>query len=113
MDEDDEYGYGSRFTVLRILFEYGQFLLVPLAIAMVVTPVVIYVVARSRAAREPFPDPQLGLKFALSYFKTLSFHALLVGGVMLAFSVLMKGKDKSDVYRPAFGLIAPAAMVFA
>jgi len=110
--DDDDYGYGSRGMGLLRILSFTQDLLIPLAIVMVVTPIVLYMVARSRANREPFPDSQLGVKFALAYFKTNAFHMMLAGTVMLLFSLLMKSSDKSPVYRTAFGVIIPASLVY-
>jgi len=106
MDPDDDY-YGSRNFFVEILFDYGRTAAFVAALASTVFALAAYAIARSRQAREPFGDPQFGLKFGLSYFKMMAFHALLVGGVLLVFTVLMKSKEKADVYRPAFGLIVP------
>lgn len=109
--DDDDYGYGRSLGLLRLL-DYGQVLLVPLAIGMVLAPFVLYIIARQRAKSEPFPDGQLGLKFALSYFKTLAFHLLLWGLVIVVYAVLKKGNEKGTEYRTGFGILVPAAVVY-
>src|SRR5688500_5629350 len=110
--DDDDY-YGPRLTVLSLIFDASRYVLVPLAISMIVIPIVLYAFARALQNPEPIPDPQLARQSALSYFKVIAFHALLWGGVFLAFTILMKSKDKSDIYRPAFGVAVPAAMLYA
>jgi hypothetical protein len=109
---DDDYGYGRPLGLIRIFLEYGEAILVPFALAMAIVPIVLYLVARSRAKSDPFPDGQVGLKFALAYFKTISFHTMLAGGVILVFALLMKGNDKSPVYRTGFGFLVPATIVY-
>jgi hypothetical protein len=110
--DDDDYGYGRSLGLLRMLIEYSQSLVFPIAVAIVVSPIVLYLVARSRAKLDPFPDQQLGLKFAIGYFKSIAFHASLVGGVVIVFAILMKGSEKSPVYRTGFGIFIPAIGVY-
>jgi len=87
----------------------------PLLGIMLFGPVVLYLVARWRAHREPTNDPQLGLKFVLHYFSTLSFHVALAGGTLLLYTMLRPGGDdhqgKSQMYRLAFGFIVPSGIV--
>ncbi len=80
---------------------------------LVVGPLVLYPVARWRANREPYADPQLGMKVALHYFKLLSFQLLLIGGTMLLYAIISKGDEKGDLYRAAFGFLVPGGIVFA
>jgi hypothetical protein len=110
--DDDDYGYGRSLSFLRMLIEYGQTLVFPIAVAIIVSPLVLYLVARSRAKLDPFPDAQLGLKFAIGYFKSIAFHASLVGGVVIVFAILMKSSEKSPVYRTGFGIFVPAIGVY-
>ena len=93
-------------------------------------PVVLYLVARWRAHREPQADPQLGFKFVLHYFSTIAFHTALAGATLLLYTMIRPGGDdgerlrafgeriadtswKSPYYRAAFGFLVPAAIVFA
>jgi len=79
---------------------------------LVVGPLVLYPVARWRQNREPYGDPQLGMKVALHYFKLLAFQLLLIGGTMLLYAIISKGTEKGDLYRAAFGFLVPAGIVF-
>jgi len=77
-------------------------------------PLSLYVVARWRDHRSATADPQLGLKFALHFFRTQSYQLLMFGTTMLIFSILGKdlGEHRDMIYRPAFGLLVPAGIVF-
>ena len=92
--------------------------MVPMMLLSTMAPFILYIVARWRDARSPAPDPQLGLKFALCFFRLQGYQILLVGTTMLLFSILMKGEGRfmseirEMIYRPAFGLIVPGAIVF-
>ena len=92
-----------------------MFVIVPLLLwFLVIGPLVLYPIARWRAHREPIVDPQLGLKVALHYFRMLALQLLLLGGVLLIFTIISKGSaDKGDFYRAAFGFLVPAAIVYA
>src|SRR5438477_12185538 len=88
-------------------------------------PVVLYLVARWRAHREPTNDPQLGFKFALHYFASVAFHLALAGGTLLIYTMIKPGDSderlglhgdpmpshdgKGEMYRLAFGFLLPAA----
>lgn len=90
-------------------------LLTPLASIAAFAPVVLYIVARWRANREPAPDPQLGLKFALYYFATLAFQLVLVGVTLLGYTMIRPGGEdaepKGDLIRMAMGFVLPAGAV--
>jgi len=81
--------------------------------ALIVAPALLYVIARWRAHREPFPDTQLGLKFAFHYFAISAFQLALAGGALLVYMLISPGSDKGTGYRTAFGLILPAGIVLA
>ena len=50
---------------------------------------VAYLILRWRAYREQTPpDPHLGIKAALYYFKTLAYHVVLVGTFCLIFGLI-------------------------
>lgn len=82
---------------------------------LVAAPLVLYVLARWRAARDTTPDTQLGLKFALHYFAMSAFQLALAGGALLIYMLVSPGTaDKgSGGYRVAMGLLIPAAIVLA
>ena len=108
----DDYGV-SPFMLLRVL---GPMLVVgPLMLWLLVSgPFVLYPLARWRD-RAGTPDGQLGLKFALEYFRMLSFQLALFGIVVVLFMLFAKmpSDDKGLGYRFGFGFLVPAALLFA
>jgi len=113
-DDDDEYGGRSMMGPMFMLQA-----MTPILVMMVVTsllfPLLLYVVARWRDNRSPSPDPQIGLKFALHFFRVQSYQLLLFGTAMLLYSMLskeLKGDMREFVYRPAFGFLVPSGVVF-
>ena len=93
----------------------------PLVSVAALSPVVLYLVARWRAHREPIVDPQLGIKFILHYFSIIAFHLALAGATLLIYTMIKPGggsetmdsESKSESYRMAFGFLLPAGMVLA
>lgn len=106
-------------------FDSGLFVLSRLAgpmmaiITMLVSltifvPIVLYVIARWRAHRDPEAvDRHLGLKVALHYFAISAFQLGLAGLALLVWGMISSAPSeaKSIVYRIAFGMIVPAALV--
>jgi hypothetical protein len=106
-------------------FDSGLFVLSRLAgpmmaiITMLVSltifvPIVLYVIARWRAHRNPeVVDGHLGLKVALHYFAISAFQLGLAGLALLVWGMISSAPSeaKSIVYRIAFGMIVPAALV--
>jgi hypothetical protein len=106
-------------------FDSGLFVLSRLAgpmmaiITMMVSltifvPIVLYVIARWRAHRDPeVVDRHLGLKVALHYFAISAFQLGLAGLALLVWALISSAPSeaKSVVYRIAFGMIVPAALV--
>src|SRR5258706_12914251 len=79
---------------------------------IVIGPLLLYPLARWKSHRDPYPDPQLGLKVALNYFRMIGFQLLLVGGLIVLWTVIRKTSDgRGDFYRVGFGLLVPAALV--
>lgn len=78
-------------------------------------PIVLYVIARWRAHRDPLVDHQLGIKFALHYFAMTAFQLALAAGVVLVWAMISKvpSEYKGTFYRTAFGLLVPAGIVLA
>jgi hypothetical protein len=111
MFDDNDGGFGGPMFMLSML---GPSLMVMMMSSMLFFGLVLYVVARWRDNRAPVPDPQLGLKFALHFFRVHSYQILLMGTMVLFFSMLGKdlGEAREFIYRPAFGLIVPAGVVF-
>ncbi len=94
--------FGPMFVVLPMLLWF-----------LVIGPLILYPVARWRAARDTYMDPQLGMKVALHYFKLLAFQTLLMGGAVLIWTIVSKSTgDKGSFYRAAFGFLVPAGIVF-
>jgi hypothetical protein len=116
-EDDDDYGggRGSSMFALQMLSTIA-----PIMIFMMVSsflfPLLLYIIARWRDIKSPAgPDPQLGLKFALHFFRIQSYQLLLFGAAMLLYAMLskeMKGPMREFIYRPAFGFLVPSAIVF-
>jgi hypothetical protein len=85
----------------------------PIVLWLLVTgPFALYPLARWRVGAT---DKQLGLKFALEYFRMLAFQLGLFGSVIVLYTLFSKmpSDDKGDVYRVGFGFFVPAALLFA
>lgn len=110
---DDDSDRSSPFAMAGMM---GLSFMLPFLILGMFVPFILYIIARWRDNRAPAPDPQLGLKFALAFFRVEAFQVMLIGLTMLMYSMLMKTHGSSEiremVYRPAFGLIVPGAIVF-
>jgi hypothetical protein len=117
MDSDD-FGGGHHSSFggggLEMLSILGPMIMIYVIMTMLFIPLVLYVIARWRAHQEASPDPQLGIKFALGYFKWQGFQIALAGGAALLWSVTssMPSEVHEYIYRPAFGLILPGLLVF-
>jgi hypothetical protein len=113
MDDDFE----SSMFMMRALGGPLAGMLAVLITMTVTAPIILYLVARWRAHREPEVDKQLGVKFALHYFALSAFQLLLGGLALFVFTVIMKAPDeyasqiKSPMYRMAFGFMVPAGLV--
>jgi hypothetical protein len=110
-DDDD---YGSRGLGPMYMLSMMTPVLVVMVITSLLFPLILYVVARWRDHRAPVADHQLGLKFALHFFRVQSYQLLLFGTAMLLYSMLskeLKGDMREFVYRPAFGFLVPAGGV--
>lgn len=109
MDDDFE----SSMFMMRMLGGPLAAMMAVLITMTVTAPILLYVIARWRAHREPEVDKQLGVKFALHYFSLSAFHLALGGLAMLVYTMLSKmpSEFKGTPIRMAFGLIVPAALV--
>ncbi|MDB4959523.1 MAG: hypothetical protein JWO36_7092 [Myxococcales bacterium] len=81
------------------------------ALALLVVPFVLYVIARWRAHRDAITDPQLGIKVALDYFAITAFQVVLAGAMLFIYAILSNLDGKGSLYRMAFGLMMPAGLV--
>jgi hypothetical protein len=104
----------SRFLLMQLAGPLVVFSTM-MTVAMVFAPVVLYVVARWRAHRDPVQDTQVGIKFIAHYFAILGFHLALAGGTLLVYTMIKPGGEddggKGELYRIAFGLLVPAGLV--
>ena len=106
----NEYGM-SPFQIMQLIGP--MMVIVPFLIWLVaIGPMLMYPLARWKAHREAYVDTQLGLKVALHYFRMMGFQLLLLGTLVLVWTVISKGSDKGDMYRAAFGFIVPAGILF-
>src|SRR5262245_12477694 len=110
MDRDGD--FDTSMMLLRMM---GPVMAIYVVFVFLVVPLVLYLIARWRDGKSPAPDPQLGLKLALSFFAFIGFHAVLAGGTLLIYTIINSAGSnaKSDGYRFAFGLLLPGALVFA
>jgi hypothetical protein len=100
--------------MLLQLLEPMVFIVPILLWGIVLGPLLLYPVARWKAHREPHPDTQLGLKVVLHYFRFVAFQLLLLGALIVIWTVLRKSSEgRGDLYRVGFGLVLPAGLVFA
>jgi hypothetical protein len=103
---------GVSSMMLLQLLEPMVFIVPILLWLVVIGPLVLYPLARWKAHREPHVDTQLGLKVALHYFRMIAFQLLLLGALVVIWTVIRKGDGKGDFYRVGFGLLLPAGLVF-
>lgn len=114
MDDDWDYERRRVYGLLEILENLGPMMMV-IGIVSTMFPILLYIIARWRDHNSSAPDPQLGLKFALHFFRVQSYQMLLFGTALLLYSMLskeVKGELREHVYRPAFAILVPAGMVF-
>ncbi len=108
----NEYG----ISTLQMIQMVGPLLFIgPLVVWMLlIGPLLIYPLARWKTNREAFADDQVGIKVAIHYFKMVAMHFLLIGGLMLLWTIISKGGgSKSSMYRAAFGFLVPAGIAYA
>lgn len=116
MWNDDDYDYERRsmFGLLNLL-EMAAPMMMLIGLMSTVFPILLYVFARWRDHNAPVPDQQLGLKFALHFFRVQSYQMLLFGTAMLLFAMLskeLKGDMREYVWRPAMAILVPSGAVF-
>jgi hypothetical protein len=107
--------FDSSWFVLRALAGPMMTIITMLIAITIFAPVVLYMIARWRASREPEVDRQLGLKVALHYFAISAFQLGLAGLTLLAWALITSAPPevKSASNRSALGMIVPAALVLA
>ena len=105
----DDYGV-SPLSMMRML---GPMMMItPLLVLLLTGPFILYPIGRWRSGTT---DNQLGMKFVLEYFRMLAFQVGLFGTLIILFMLFanMRPSEKEDGYRIGFGLLIPAAMLFA
>lgn len=107
--------FDSSLFLFRALAGPAMAIVSLLVTITIFVPIVMYVVARWRANRDPEVDRHLGLKVALHYFATTALHVGLAGLALLVWAMISSAPSeaKSAVYRVAFGMLAPAGLVLA
>ncbi len=105
--------FDSGFFMLRALAGPMMAIISMLVTVTVFVPIVLYVIARWRSNKDPEVDRHLGIKVALHYFAVSALHLGLAGLALLVWAMISSAPSeaKSAVYRIAFGMIAPAALV--
>ena len=105
----------SSFFLMRALAGPMVAVVGAMVTMTVFAPIILYVVARWRAHKEPAMDTQLGLKFAMHYFSVTAFHLALAAGTLLVWATIssIPSEFKSPFYRTALGLLVPAGIVLA
>ena len=88
--------------------------LVVIGMLTLLAPVLLYVIARWKQHREPTVDPQLGVKFALCFFRQLGYQTMLAGGFLILYGITSKmlAGNRDAVLRPAFGTLVPGLLVW-
>lgn len=104
----DEMGY--------MAMSFTNIFIAPIITVAVAAPVIMYIVARWRTYRDGGPpDPQIGLKVAISWFRLASYQLLLCGGFLLLYGIIgdLGSRGKEEIMRIAGGLMFPAAIIYA
>jgi|GEM_PF-1973988 len=108
----DNFNDGSSpFRMMGILGVVAP-MMATFAMGVLVWMGLLYVIARWRNSKAAYPDPQLGLKFALHLFRFHGFQLLLGGLFAIVYAVLHKGDGKGDIVRTAAGLLVAGGLVF-
>jgi hypothetical protein len=113
--EDD--GMDGIEEAITILVGAGAGLILGfISLVMTFMAVLLYVVARWRAMREGgLPDPHLGVKTALSFFRVLAAQVALAGLFLFLYAMMTKQGDETrkDIFRTAGGLLVPSVLIYA
>jgi hypothetical protein len=114
----DDFDGGDRFgsPMMGMFGMLGAIIPILVTVMMIslMAPAILYVVARWRQNREGAQDPQLGIKFALSFFRQLGYQTMLLGGFMVLYGITSKmmSGHRDLIMRPAFGLLVPGLIVW-
>ena len=107
--------FDSSFFLLRALAGPMMGIIAMLISITIFAPIVLYLVARWKAAKDPDVDRHLGLKVALHYFAISAFQLGLAGLTLLVWALITTAPSemKSVFNRIALGMLMPAGLVFA
>jgi hypothetical protein len=114
----DDFDGGDRFgsPMMGMFGMLGAIIPILVTVMMIslMAPAILYVIARWRQNREPVQDPQLGIKFALSFFRQLGYQTMLLGGFMVLYGITSKTMSghRDIIMRPAFGILVPGLIVW-
>lgn len=112
----DDFDGGGRSPMMGMMGMMGMIAPVMITVMMVslTAPALLYIIARWRQNREPVPDPQLGIKFALCFFRQLGYQVMLAAGFLILYSITSKmlSGNRGILSRPAFGLLVPGLFVW-
>lgn len=107
--------FDSSFFLMRALAGPVMGIVAMLISITIFAPIVLYLVARWKAAKDPDTDRHLGLKVALHYFSISAFQLGLAGLTLLVWAMITTAPSemKSVFNRIALGMLVPAGLVFA
>lgn len=103
------------FDEMYMVMAYSQIFLTPVVMALVLLPILVYLVARWRSYREEStPDSQIGIKVAICWFKIAAFQMLLLGTFLILVAVLadLPGEFNEQLVRIALGISLPSAVIY-
>lgn len=95
---------GTAFAILALS---------PAMWAFTLVPVLVYLVARFRLAREGGVDTHVGIKLLFAHFAYVAYQVLLVGLCLLVYAFLSDkgGGTKEDLLRTAAAMVLPSALL--
>lgn len=115
----DDFDGGSRYgsPMASMFGMLGAVIPILITIMMIsmMAPALLYIIARWRQHREGTQDPQLGIKFALCFFRQVGYQIMLMAGFMVLWGITSKlvwKGHRDDIIRPAFGMLVPALIVW-
>lgn len=110
----DDFDGGPMRSPMFMILGMMTPVLVVIGFLTLMAPVLLYVIARWKQHREPTPDPQLGVKFALCFFRQLGYQTMLAGAFLILYGLTTKmlSSDRDAILRPAFGMLVPGLLVW-
>lgn len=114
----DDFDGGSRYgsPMMGMMGMLGAIIPVLVTVMMLslMAPAILYVIARWKQHREGTNDPQLGIKFALAFFRQLGYQVMLLAGFMVLYGMTSKmfSGHRGTIMRPAFGFLVPGLIVW-